>query len=81
MMIHCNSRFKRIWYLMNYIDAKESGMAPAAHYLEMGWRKGYNPSPYFSSSHYLKNNIDVANMGMCPLLHWKLIGKKEGRKI
>jgi len=81
MMIHFNSRFKRIWYLMNYQEVKESGMAPAAHYLKEGWRKGYDPSPYFSSSQYLRKNPDVSDMNICPLLHWKLIGKKEGRKI
>jgi hypothetical protein len=81
LIIHFNSRFNRLWYYLNYQDVQESGMAPAAHYLERGWKQGYDASPSFFTNKYLNAYPDVAALGMCPLVHWKLIGKKEKRRL
>ena len=80
-LIHFNSRFDRRWYLATNRDVRKSKMAPAAHYLEYGWREGRDPSLLFSTSRYLSNNPDVQEMGICPLLHWKLKGKREKRSF
>ncbi len=67
------------WYFEQYPDAKESGMSAAEHYMNIGWRKGYNPSEKFDTNFYLKKYKDVARMHVCPLLHYLNSGKKEGR--
>ena len=67
------------WYFELYPDAKESGMSAAEHYMNIGWRKGYNPSKKFDTNFYLKKYKDVARMHVCPLLHYLNSGKKENR--
>ncbi len=81
LVIHFNSRFNRLWYYINYDEVRESGIAPAAHYLEQGWTKGFDASPSFSTKHYLQKNPDVKGINICPLVHWKLVGKKEKRSL
>ncbi|PWB82449.1 MAG: glycosyl transferase [Methylocystaceae bacterium] len=39
------------------------------HYLTIGWREGFDPSPTFSASEYLKFNSHVATTGVSPLYH------------
>lgn len=77
LLIHFNSRFNRKWYLCYHKDVAQAHLAPAAHYLDIGWRKGYNPSMLFSTQKYMSNHHEVENMNLCPLVHWKLIGKKQ----
>ena len=67
------------WYFKQYPDAKESGLSAATHYMNIGWRKGYNPSEKFDTNFYLKKYKDVVRMHVCPLLHYINSGKKEGR--
>ena len=67
------------WYFEQYPDAKESKMSAAEHYMNIGWRKGYNPSKKFDTNFYLKKYKDVAKMHVCPLLHYLNSGKKENR--
>ncbi|MBR1600194.1 MAG: glycosyltransferase family 92 protein, partial [Alphaproteobacteria bacterium] len=67
------------WYFEQYPDAKESGMSAAEHYMNIGWRKGYNPSIKFDTLFYLKKYKDVAKADINPLLHYINSGKKEGR--
>lgn len=50
------------------------------HYLERGARRGYDPSPLFSTKGYLDRYRDVARSGANPLLHFINHGKKEGRQ-
>lgn len=49
------------------------------HYLEEGWRRGLDPSPFFSTQKYLDAYPDVRASGVCPLRHWVLSGQAEGR--
>lgn len=82
MLVRFNSRFDSTWYEVTYgEDIKHSKLSPVAHYLEIGWQKGNDPSPRFSTSHYLKSNPDVVGMNICPLLHWKLKGRREKRML
>lgn len=50
-----------------------------SHYLNVGWKVGLDPSPYFSTQYYLYKNPGVAKEGMNPLLHYIMYGEKEGR--
>lgn len=68
------------WYFARYPDAKESGWSAAKHYMNVGWRKGYNPSEKFDTDFYLHQYKDVADKRVNPLLHYIGSGKKEGRK-
>lgn len=49
------------------------------HYLEIGWKKGINPSCQFDGERYLKDYPDIKEAGINPLIHYELYGKKEGR--
>jgi hypothetical protein len=71
--------FDRDWYLETYPDVAVSGMDPAWHYLEFGWKEGRNPSTRFDTSYYLMSNVDVAKTGLNPLLHFIEHGESEGR--
>lgn len=50
-----------------------------AHYLDEGWRSGFDPHALFSTAFYLKKNADVRSQGLCPLLHFALQGLAEWR--
>ena len=71
--------FDPIWYLESYTDVRESGVDPARHYLESGWREGRDPSPHFCTTAYLRANADVAAQDVNPLLHYIQHGQSEGR--
>ena len=49
------------------------------HYLSDGWKKGFDPAPFFSTDYYLNNNLDVKTAGTNPFVHYLRFGQKEGR--
>ena len=49
------------------------------HYINIGYRQGYNPSPHFNTQYYLENNPDVQQSGINPLVHFIQKGNFEGR--
>ena len=71
--------FDKKWYLEQYPDVKEMNMKPVNHYLEIGWKSGYNPSPRFDNNAYLSMYSDVADAKICPLVHYIKFGCNEGR--
>lgn len=78
------SRIDVKWYEEQYPDFKEDKECEDSamyHYMNIGWKKGYNPSPDFNGNQYLKDYPDVAKANMNPLHHYVLHGKKEGRKV
>ena len=52
---------------------------PFEHYINIGWKTGLNPSPYFDTKFYLARSPDVVNAQMNPLIHYAVWGIKEGR--
>ncbi|MEO7187508.1 MAG: hypothetical protein ABIW58_03765 [Sphingomicrobium sp.] len=78
-LLEQSTLFDRDWYLETYPDVAASGIDPAVHYLETGWREGRDAGPGFSTSAYLKANSDVAANGINPLLHYVEYGHSEGR--
>ncbi len=70
--------FDEKWYRENYPDVKAHTDA-IAHYLKIGWKKGYNPGPKFNGDDYLRLNPDVRMAGVNPLVHYLSRGMKEGR--
>jgi hypothetical protein len=68
-----------IYYLANNPDVARTGMDPAVHFAQFGWKEGRNPDALFDVSYYLAHNPDVAASGIDPLLHYATFGWKEGR--
>lgn len=52
----------------------------AAHYTYIGFKHGYNPSPFFSNDGYYCLRPDVRIHGINPLLHYLNDGFREGIK-
>ena len=71
--------FDEEWYESNYDLGRN--VDPVSHYLNIGYAKGYNPGPDFSTYEYYECNKDVEEYGMNPLLHYERSGRKEQRKI
>lgn len=68
--------FDASWYVSKYPEVLESDFPPAAHYLEVGWRKGLDPSEGFSTTAYLQANPAVRRASSCPLVHFLLHGSQ-----
>ena len=76
-----NSRlFNEKWYKNNYQEVTLSKLSAIEHFVTIGWKKGYNPSPEFDTLYYLNTYPDVKKANVNPLLHYILFGKKEGRR-
>lgn len=74
IIIEKSAYFDKDWYKEKYQIEED----PAAHYLNEGWQKEYNPSERFSSKDYLINNPDIS--GINPLVHYEVFGRFEGRR-
>lgn len=71
--------FNREWYCKTYnIPEGEDALE---HYLQKGWKLGYNPSVNFCTEEYLNANSDVRNANKNPLAHYLMSGQKEGRPL
>lgn len=70
--------FNKKWYKKYY--KLSSDISPEEHYLHVGWKKGFNPSPDFKTEDYLLLNQDVKRANMNPLLHYEKHGKYENRQ-
>ena len=68
-------------YLARNPDVAAAGADPFAHFMEVGWREGRDPSPAFGVADYLKANLDVAAAGINPFEHYVLTGREEGRVL
>ena len=67
------------WYRKNYnlTDNTDS----AIHYILIGFAKGNDPGPNFSTNEYYEVNNDVKKAGMNPLIHYESFGRREKRLI
>lgn len=76
-IIQNHKLFDKAFYSESYISVKESGMDPLLHYLEFGWKLGYNPSLLFDNDKYIEIWMN-GNATMCPLLHFYKVGRFKG---
>lgn len=74
-LIRNSDYFDEKFYRKKFLKGER--VDPAWHYLNVGWKKNFDPSPYFSSNLYLVYHPDVRKACLCPLLHFELYGKKE----
>lgn len=52
--------FDAQWYREKYHITQGD---PAAHYLNEGWKLGFDPSERFSTSEYLRRRCDIVDSG------------------
>jgi hypothetical protein len=71
--------FNAGFYAEAYPDVAEAGVDLLAHFLELGWREGRDPTPWFSVHEYLQDNPDVDAAGVNPFVHYISGGRAEGR--
>ncbi len=60
-------------------DLQAARLDPVQHYISLGSRKGFNPSPYFDVRFYLNEYQDLAIADIEPLMHYIQHGRSEGR--
>jgi hypothetical protein len=65
--------FDSEWYRRTYNLGDDVDCAD--HYLNIGFKKNYDPSPNFSTIGYYQQHLTVKEWGMNPLLHYELYGK------
>lgn len=64
----------------NYARGLPAGMDPALHYVVVGERIGWRPSPGFDPSYYLERNPDLADLPISALHHFDIYGRHENRR-
>lgn len=80
-IIKNSSLFDWKWYKAKYDIADNDSLSVARYFLESGWEKSQDPSPFFSVDSYLDFYPDVKKAKINPLMHYELFGRNEGRKI
>ena len=76
-IIKLSHLFDENWYSKKYLNDKPSD--PIKHYIEVGYKENYNPSPIFDTAWYLKEYPDIKKSGINPFVHYIKSGRKEGR--
>jgi hypothetical protein len=72
--------FDEAFYKAMYGAQLEDGESPLLHFMEKGWRLGFDPNCDFSVSHYLSSYPDLAEAGINPFVHYLRTGRQEGRQ-
>ena len=76
--VQASGQFDARWYRKNYLG--NATLADALwHYLDRGWKQGFDPSPQFDTSHYIESSTDVHSSGINPLFHYIEYGHEERR--
>ncbi|MCV6574503.1 MAG: class I SAM-dependent methyltransferase [Cohaesibacter sp.] len=52
---------------------------PLTHFCHIGWKKGLDPNPDFSTRYYLDHNPDIRALELNPYFHYLQTGYLEGR--
>ncbi|MDZ4321895.1 MAG: hypothetical protein U1A07_24190, partial [Phenylobacterium sp.] len=73
--------FDAAFYLDCYPDVAEAGIDPFQHFMDMGWREGRSPAPWFTMDVYLSVNPDIKSAGVNPFEHYVITGRLEGRPL
>lgn len=69
------------YYLSTNSEITNTNLDPVEHYLNIGWKKGKNPSSFFDGNAYLGTYKDVKDAGINPLIHYLKFGQQEGRIV
>lgn len=68
--------FDEDWYLLNYNEVIGD---PIRHYIDIGSKVNYNPSPSFDCEWYLDKYDDVKKSNLNPFVHYIKYGQYENR--
>ncbi len=68
--VEASGLFDPVFYVSTYPDVQSQELEPLAHYLNIGWKKGYQPSERFNSQAYLASHPELKPRGENPLLHY-----------
>jgi len=77
MVIKKSKFFNAKWYKSTY--GIPNDFDPVEHYLNQGYKDGYNPSELFYNDFYLSVYPDILYADINPLLHYIKFGRAEGR--
>jgi len=72
--------FDQTYYAWEYPDIGLTGPDALQHFLDIGWKEGRNPNPFFDTAGYLLTNSDVADEHINPYYHYLRYGLYEGRE-
>jgi glycosyltransferase involved in cell wall biosynthesis len=78
--IEKSSLFDGTYYLSQYPDIAQAGVAGLEHFFDFGYREGRRPNFYFDPQWYLAHNPDVRLAALQPLTHYASYGDIEGRR-
>lgn len=67
-----SGRFDQAFYVNNY-SAELRGMAPLDHYMQFGWKMGFNPCQGFNSLEYLSQNSHIYTSNINPFAHYLIM--------
>jgi len=77
--------FDQSWYVKTYHYKNDSSVDWMRYYNEIGWKKGEDPSPLFSTAEYLNTEAGLKeyflSTNQSPLIHYSLAGHSENRSI
>ena len=71
--------FDETYYLAQVSSDNDLKLPPAIHYHRIGWKLGFNPTPWFDTKDYLNRNNDVREKDIDPFKHYIEYGRSEGR--
>jgi glycosyltransferase involved in cell wall biosynthesis len=73
--------FDEAFYRLHFFEpSTDPATDPFEHFMSVGWREGYDPSPDFDLSYYLRQSPDIARSAINPFSHYVLAGRREKRR-
>lgn len=72
--------FDEQFYKEKY-DFLVTELEPLDHFIEIGWKGGFDPNDWFSVQGYLDANSDVAAADVNPFVHYLRYGRSERRPL
>ena len=76
--------FSPDYYLFQCRESKielSKKVNPFQHYLEHGWKLGFDPHPLISNRYYVERYPDVKHANFEPIFHFVNHGLREGRNL
>jgi len=78
--VEASGLFDPVYYVSTYPDVQSQSLEPLAHYLTLGWQKGYQPSEKFNGQAYIAAHPNLKESGENPLLHFLAQANPDQRK-
>jgi GT2 family glycosyltransferase len=69
--------FDAYWYASQHPEALSSRADPLRHFVTIGWRRAFDPSPLFDISWYTSAYPEAKRRDVNPLLHYLQVGSRR----